>query len=211
MEHTWRQWEPNIIYVHHQSAPFPTRIWLPPFAEPIATHAPYLMSREVNMIGMAIAQRLEEEGQGRRDAHGHRLRRVVSRLHRLHAGVQEHPGVLDRDAGQRRRRRARPIPPRSRRTCAGRRRCTPARGWAARGGCAMRSSTCRPRRWRRSTTRASTRTRCSTTGITPAGIRSREAAPKRRTRTSFRRTSAIRSPPSRCCAASRSAASACRS
>ena len=62
MEHTWRQWEPNIIYVHHQSAPFPTRIWLPPFAEPIATHAPYLMSRELNMIGMAIAQRLEEEG-----------------------------------------------------------------------------------------------------------------------------------------------------
>ena len=62
MEHAWRQWEPNIVYVHHQSAPFPTRIWLPPFAEPIATHAPYLMSREVNMIGMAIAKRLEEEG-----------------------------------------------------------------------------------------------------------------------------------------------------
>ena len=62
MEHTWRQWEPNIIYVHHQSSPPPTRIWLPPFAEPIATHAPYLMSREVNMIGMAIAKRLEEEG-----------------------------------------------------------------------------------------------------------------------------------------------------
>jgi hypothetical protein len=62
MEHTWRQWEPSIIYVHHQSAPFPTRIWLPPFAEPIATHAPYIMSRELNMIGMAIAQRLEQEG-----------------------------------------------------------------------------------------------------------------------------------------------------
>jgi hypothetical protein len=62
MEHAWRQWEPNIIYVHHQSSPFPTRIWLPPFAEPIATHAPFLMSREVNMIGMAIARRLEQEG-----------------------------------------------------------------------------------------------------------------------------------------------------
>ncbi len=62
MEHAWREWEPNIIYVHHQSAPFPTRIWLPPFAEPIATHTPYLMSRELNMIGMAIAQKLEEEG-----------------------------------------------------------------------------------------------------------------------------------------------------
>jgi hypothetical protein len=62
VEHTWRQWEPQIIYVHHQSAPFPTRIWLPPFAEPIAPHAPYLMSREVNMIGMAIAMELEERG-----------------------------------------------------------------------------------------------------------------------------------------------------
>ena len=62
MEHTWRQWEPNIIYVHHQSSPFPTRIWLPPFAEPIATHAPGLMSSQLNMIGMAIAQRLNMEG-----------------------------------------------------------------------------------------------------------------------------------------------------
>jgi hypothetical protein len=63
MEYAWRQWEPQIIYVHHQSAPFPTRIWLPPFAEPIATHAPFLMSRQVNMIGMAIAMGLEERGQ----------------------------------------------------------------------------------------------------------------------------------------------------
>ena len=62
MEHTWRQWEPNIIYVHHQSSPFPTRIWLPPFAEPIATHAPGIVSSQLNMIGMAIAQRLNEEG-----------------------------------------------------------------------------------------------------------------------------------------------------
>ena len=62
IEHTWRAWEPNIIYVHHQSSPFPTRIWLPPFAAPIATHAPALMSSELNMIGMAIAQGLDEEG-----------------------------------------------------------------------------------------------------------------------------------------------------
>ena len=63
LEHTWRQWEPNIIYVHHQSSPPPTRIWLPPFADPIALHAPPLVSREVNMIGMAIAKGLEERGQ----------------------------------------------------------------------------------------------------------------------------------------------------
>ncbi|MBI1810121.1 MAG: hypothetical protein HYR75_09510 [Gemmatimonadetes bacterium] len=59
---TWRTWEPDIIYVQHQTAPFPARIWLPPFAEPIANRAPGLMSREVNTIGMTIAQSLETEG-----------------------------------------------------------------------------------------------------------------------------------------------------
>src|SRR6185295_14285819 len=59
----WRQWEPQIIYVHHQTGPFPTRIWLPPFSEPVGIDAPFLMSREVNMIGMAIAKGLEERGQ----------------------------------------------------------------------------------------------------------------------------------------------------
>jgi hypothetical protein len=60
---TWRNWEPQIIYVHHQSSPFPTRIWLPPFAEPIAPRVPPIMSRTVNMIGMGIARSLEERGQ----------------------------------------------------------------------------------------------------------------------------------------------------
>lgn len=59
----WREWEPQIIYVHHQTAPFPTRIWLPPFAEPIANRSPALIVREVNAIGMLIAQELESRGQ----------------------------------------------------------------------------------------------------------------------------------------------------
>jgi hypothetical protein len=59
---TWRHWEPQVIYVQHQTAPFPTRIWLPPFAEPIAPRVAGLMSREVNTIGMTIAQALETEG-----------------------------------------------------------------------------------------------------------------------------------------------------
>ena len=62
VEHAWRAWEPNIIYVHHQTSPFPTRIWLPPFAAPIATHAPAVISSELNSIGMAIGQGLDEEG-----------------------------------------------------------------------------------------------------------------------------------------------------
>lgn len=59
---TWRYWEPQIVYVHHQSSPFPTRIWLPPFAEPIAPRSPARIVREVNAIGMHIAQELETRG-----------------------------------------------------------------------------------------------------------------------------------------------------
>jgi len=60
--HTWREWEPQIIYVHHQSSPFPTRIWIPPFADPIGLYAPPIMSRTVNTIGSRIAQELDQAG-----------------------------------------------------------------------------------------------------------------------------------------------------
>jgi len=60
---TLRAWEPEILYNHHQSSPFPTRIWIPPFAEPVSIHVHPLMWREVNMLGMSMAQALEERGQ----------------------------------------------------------------------------------------------------------------------------------------------------
>ena len=62
IEHTWRQWEPQIVYVHHQVGPFPTRIWLPPFSEPVGIEAPAVIAREVNMLGMAMAKALDENG-----------------------------------------------------------------------------------------------------------------------------------------------------
>ena len=58
-----RAWEPQILYNHHQTSPFPTRIWIPPFAEPISPHVHPLMWRTVNLIGMSMAQALEERGQ----------------------------------------------------------------------------------------------------------------------------------------------------
>jgi hypothetical protein len=60
---TWREWEPQIVFVHHQSAPFPTRIWLPPFEEPVGNRVHPLMARTVNTMGMLMAQALEERGQ----------------------------------------------------------------------------------------------------------------------------------------------------
>ncbi len=59
---TENEWEPQIFYTQHQTAPFPTRIWLPPFAEPIGNRVHPLMSRTVNSIGMLMAQALEERG-----------------------------------------------------------------------------------------------------------------------------------------------------
>jgi hypothetical protein len=58
-----REWEPQVLYNHHQTAPFPARIWIPPFAEPVSEHVHPLMWRTVNLIGMAMAQALEERGQ----------------------------------------------------------------------------------------------------------------------------------------------------
>ncbi|MFV2007227.1 MAG: M14 metallopeptidase family protein, partial [Longimicrobiales bacterium] len=58
-----REWEPQILYNPHQTAPFPTRIWIPPFAEPISPYVHPLMWRTVNLVGMAMAQALEERGQ----------------------------------------------------------------------------------------------------------------------------------------------------
>ncbi len=62
VQRTWREWEPQIIYVQHQSSPFPTRIWLPPFADPVGFRVPPIMARTVNVIGTRIAQELDQNG-----------------------------------------------------------------------------------------------------------------------------------------------------
>jgi hypothetical protein len=57
----YHEWYPQIIFNHHQTAPFPARIFIPPFADPVNPHIPPLVVRGVNMVGEAMAKRLEEE------------------------------------------------------------------------------------------------------------------------------------------------------
>jgi Zinc carboxypeptidase len=52
--------EPLIFYSQHQTAPFPGRIYLPPFADPISSNINPLMLRWLNVIGMTIAQYLDQ-------------------------------------------------------------------------------------------------------------------------------------------------------
>ena len=57
-----RTWEPQVIYSHHMTSPFPATIWLPPYADPISPYVHPLINRMVSMMGMAAAQRLDEHG-----------------------------------------------------------------------------------------------------------------------------------------------------
>lgn len=52
--------EPVVFYTQHQSAPFPGRIYLPPYADPISANMHPLMLRWLNLIGTTIAEYLDD-------------------------------------------------------------------------------------------------------------------------------------------------------
>ncbi len=54
--------QPLVFYTHHQTAPFPGRIYLPPFADPISSNIHPLMLRWLSLTGMTIASYLDEHG-----------------------------------------------------------------------------------------------------------------------------------------------------
>ncbi|MBZ5726477.1 MAG: hypothetical protein LAP87_15935 [Acidobacteriia bacterium] len=53
-------WAPVIFYCHHQTAPFPARIFIPPFTEPISSNIHPLMLRWLNVLGMNMGAYLDE-------------------------------------------------------------------------------------------------------------------------------------------------------
>ena len=58
----YEQWFPQIVYNQHQAAPFPARIFVPPFQDPMNPNIPPLVMRGINTVGDAITRRLEQEG-----------------------------------------------------------------------------------------------------------------------------------------------------
>jgi len=56
------EWNPVIFYCHHQTAPFPARIFIPPFTEPISSNIQPLMMRWLNLVGVGMAAYLDEHG-----------------------------------------------------------------------------------------------------------------------------------------------------
>jgi hypothetical protein len=54
------EYYPQVNYNHHQTAPFPARIWIPPFGDPVSLNPHPLMYRWVNVFGTAMAAYLDE-------------------------------------------------------------------------------------------------------------------------------------------------------
>ncbi len=54
--------QPHIVYTQHQTAPFPGRIYIPPFAEPISGNIHPLMLRWLGVIGTSMAAYLDAHG-----------------------------------------------------------------------------------------------------------------------------------------------------
>lgn len=56
-----QEWFPVILYNHHQTAPFPARIWTPPNAEPTNPNVHPLVVRWQNLVGSAMGEAFDAE------------------------------------------------------------------------------------------------------------------------------------------------------
>lgn len=79
-------WSPAIFYCQHQTAPFPARIWIPPFSDPISGNiSPYVRSW-LNVIGTNMTAYLDQ----------HQMPGAVSetRFDNWYAGFTDWAGVF---------------------------------------------------------------------------------------------------------------------
>ncbi|MFC2117328.1 M14 family zinc carboxypeptidase [Bacteroidota bacterium] len=60
---TCREWFPEVLYNLHETAPFPSRIWLPPESEPMNPNLHPIIVRWKNLIGSAMGKAFEEANQ----------------------------------------------------------------------------------------------------------------------------------------------------
>lgn len=58
----YHTWFPQIVYNHHQSSPFPGRIWGPPMKDPVNPNLDPLIVSTINQIGEHLRKRFDLEG-----------------------------------------------------------------------------------------------------------------------------------------------------
>ena len=57
----FQEWFPQIVYNQHQTATFPARIFIPPYAEPLNPNIQPSLMEGINLIGAAMKERLARE------------------------------------------------------------------------------------------------------------------------------------------------------
>jgi hypothetical protein len=57
----FHDWFPQIVYNQHQAPPFPARIFVPPYADPLNPNIPAAVMEGINLIGMTIKERFARE------------------------------------------------------------------------------------------------------------------------------------------------------
>ncbi len=57
----FQEWFPQIVYNQHQQPPFPARIFVPPYAEPLNPHIPAPVMEGIHLIGAAMKERFARE------------------------------------------------------------------------------------------------------------------------------------------------------
>ncbi len=58
----YQKWFPQIVLNHHQTPPFPARIFIPPFTSPVNPNIPEQVLNGIDTVGHAMANRFKDEG-----------------------------------------------------------------------------------------------------------------------------------------------------
>ena len=57
----FQEWYPQIVYNQHQVAPYPARIFIPPYSEPFNPNIPAAIMEGINVIGSVMKERFARE------------------------------------------------------------------------------------------------------------------------------------------------------
>ena len=91
----FREWFPQIVYNQHQTGPFPSRIFVPPYAEPLNPNIAAPVMEGIHLIGSAIKERFARENKpGVLSYHGYDAwwnggLRSVPAFHNMHGILTE--------------------------------------------------------------------------------------------------------------------------
>ena len=96
----FREWFPQIVYNQHQVPPFPARIFIPPYSEPLNPNIPSGVMEGINVIGTAMRERFAMENKpGVLSYHGfdgwwNGGLRSVPAFHNMHGILTETAGYI---------------------------------------------------------------------------------------------------------------------